>query len=377
MPLLAAVLGLGLGIYGRDGERGGCWIADGTLRLAFFYVPLWAVIAFNAAVYWTVSREFRRALRRHGHSLAPRAGSGSKVHRLKYYPAVLAWTWLFGTVDRVCEACGRSYFALALLHHGFGRSQGLWNCVVYGTDPMQEFRATLIAQLCGGHRSDAAPDAAEAAAADGAEMSSKAFDATRSAAPASPAGAAATGGAWPAAAAATAAAAEDGLFGAEAAAAAAAAPASPASGEVERSMTAEQPWPSAEPVCAGAEAAAARASPPHASPPRPGATGAVLSALTRRFARTPPSAARRSSPPAVDAGALPLPSSSATTVSWPPPSLPPPPREGGGDFVDVSLTSPMTPPLPSLGRPPDGGVAVSVGLAAGDARRRGRIAGPV
>eukprot|EP01062_Namystynia_karyoxenos_P041445 TRINITY_DN30210_c0_g1_i1.p1 TRINITY_DN30210_c0_g1~~TRINITY_DN30210_c0_g1_i1.p1 ORF type:complete len:459 (+),score=81.67 TRINITY_DN30210_c0_g1_i1:72-1379(+) len=149
-PLLLALLGLALGIYGRDTSGETCWISNGnsSIRLAFFFVPLWLVIAFNTLAYWAVHRAFKQALDRHSHPMATSAAAGSKAHRLKYYPAVLVWTWFFGTVDRILEWGGVHSFPVFLLHSGLGRTQGLWNCLVYGADPVQEFRSILVGQLC-------------------------------------------------------------------------------------------------------------------------------------------------------------------------------------------------------------------------------------
>eukprot|EP00756_Hemistasia_phaeocysticola_P060725 Hpha_TRINITY_DN4276_c0_g1::TRINITY_DN4276_c0_g1_i1::g.186594::m.186594 len=150
VPLLVALCGVWFDVYGRDHQGNSCWVGDPTMRLVFFFIPLWVVVAFNTVVYAMVHYEFKRALQRHKHPLSAGSGmEGSKAHRLKYYPAVLAFTWLFGTINRFMEACGQYSYPIYVLHHGLGRSQGLWNLLVYGADPMQEFRSVLIARLRG------------------------------------------------------------------------------------------------------------------------------------------------------------------------------------------------------------------------------------
>ena len=156
VPLLFATVGAAEGAYGDSGF-GFCWVEDQTERLFFFYIPLWLVIVFNTVGYASIAWAYQQAVMK---QCGGGQGSGtSKVHRLKYYPAVLVLTWGFGTVNRVSQQTGVNSVALMTLQHAFSRSQGVFNCLLYVTDPVQPARVLLeaacarVAGCCGVHGS--------------------------------------------------------------------------------------------------------------------------------------------------------------------------------------------------------------------------------
>eukprot|EP01061_Rhynchopus_euleeides_P030936 TRINITY_DN51262_c0_g1_i1.p1 TRINITY_DN51262_c0_g1~~TRINITY_DN51262_c0_g1_i1.p1 ORF type:complete len:376 (+),score=126.04 TRINITY_DN51262_c0_g1_i1:30-1130(+) len=163
VPLLLAIIAAANDSYGDSGFAQ-CWIKDTRERLYYFYLPLWIVLLFNSVVYFKIWWEYRRALRAHQGALGSSGSATSRAHRLKYYPAVLALAWSFGTVNRVAQAAGENLFSLLVLHHVFSNSQGILNFLVYGTDPTQQLYPLLRSWCCCG---------APAAQLDDTEMESK------------------------------------------------------------------------------------------------------------------------------------------------------------------------------------------------------------
>ena len=149
VPMVLAVVGVAMDAYGDSGFDY-CWVKDSADRMYYFYVPLWTVILFNSVVYGVVWWEYRRAMKLHQGSLgASNTTATSKVHRLKYYPAVLALAWSFGTVNRVAQLAGENYFPLMVLQAAFANSQGVMNALVYGSDPMQSLHPLVMMLCCG------------------------------------------------------------------------------------------------------------------------------------------------------------------------------------------------------------------------------------
>eukprot|EP01063_Lacrimia_lanifica_P008742 TRINITY_DN1578_c0_g1_i7.p1 TRINITY_DN1578_c0_g1~~TRINITY_DN1578_c0_g1_i7.p1 ORF type:complete len:672 (+),score=181.84 TRINITY_DN1578_c0_g1_i7:45-2060(+) len=140
-PLILAAIGAGQGYYGPV-AFGFCWIQDAGMRFTFFYVPLWATILTNTGVYSMVWWTYRQAMKER-HGVLGETRTTSSAHRLKYYPAVLVLTWGFATINRIYESSTGGYsFPLTVLHYAFCRSQGLFNFIVYGTDPRQRLPCT-------------------------------------------------------------------------------------------------------------------------------------------------------------------------------------------------------------------------------------------
>ena len=143
LPLLTAIIGAFKNDYG-DAGSGLCWVKDEGQRLLYFYLPLWFVVVFNAIVYALIIHEYKKVVVQHH---GPVNSTSSRLHRLHLYPAVLILAWLPGTVNRIVQAAGEDVFAFEVLHIIFGRSLGLFNAIVYGTDPMQALYPRLASWM--------------------------------------------------------------------------------------------------------------------------------------------------------------------------------------------------------------------------------------
>eukprot|EP01060_Flectonema_neradi_P024775 TRINITY_DN33657_c0_g1_i1.p1 TRINITY_DN33657_c0_g1~~TRINITY_DN33657_c0_g1_i1.p1 ORF type:complete len:359 (+),score=65.65 TRINITY_DN33657_c0_g1_i1:73-1077(+) len=142
VPLIIGIIGLAKDEYG-DAESVHCWVKDDGLRLLYFYLPLWIVVLVNTVVYALIIREYKKVVVQHHGPV----NSSSSLHRLHLYPAVLVFAWLPGTINRILQATGDPPFAFSVLHVLFGRSLGLFNAIVYGTDPMQALHPRLASWM--------------------------------------------------------------------------------------------------------------------------------------------------------------------------------------------------------------------------------------
>jgi len=109
-----------------------------VMRFFQFYIPLWIALGFNIYAYVKVIKFIRKHLSR---DMEVRF-----IHRLKYYPLVLAFCWSFATVNRLYEIVGKEIFILTVLHHGCGGLQGFLNAIVYGMN--ENVKQTWKKKLC-------------------------------------------------------------------------------------------------------------------------------------------------------------------------------------------------------------------------------------
>jgi len=159
---LAPLALVGADAYGPSGAW--CWIRPQYPALIFclFYVPLWAVMIFNAAVHARVRARLEGLLAAGSATDAATAARLALIlERLKWYPYILLIVWLPASISRVAEAAngGRAIFALQIFQRVFSSSQGLLNAAAYGLSRnVREALAADAARACPGC---AAPPAVE------------------------------------------------------------------------------------------------------------------------------------------------------------------------------------------------------------------------
>eukprot|EP01006_Ploeotia_vitrea_P040811 TRINITY_DN66462_c7_g1_i1.p1 TRINITY_DN66462_c7_g1~~TRINITY_DN66462_c7_g1_i1.p1 ORF type:complete len:285 (-),score=121.11 TRINITY_DN66462_c7_g1_i1:715-1569(-) len=136
VPAVLLVINLALDSFG-DGVVW-CWIsADHPyLRFLTFYLPLLAIVCFNAVVYVVVSRSLRGDLKR-----------GAVKRRLNHYLFVFLLVRLWSVVNRFqnfLDPNGPIFF-LYFMHTLFSPLQGFCNAVVYGLNMQvrQHYREML------------------------------------------------------------------------------------------------------------------------------------------------------------------------------------------------------------------------------------------
>jgi hypothetical protein len=137
LPCLVAVLPFITNSYGENLEW--CWIeADHygpVWQVAVFYGPLWVAFVVNTYCYWEIRHFLHQVLDELvGVTDEERQEKRKVVSRLKWYPWVLLFCWLIGTVDCIYTYArpDEPLFALALLHYALGSLQGAGNAFVYG-----------------------------------------------------------------------------------------------------------------------------------------------------------------------------------------------------------------------------------------------------
>ena len=158
---VSAIVPLAAGRYESVGPW--CWIATAptgdkggvAMRFAFFYVPLWLVIAFQLGVYAQVMRTLSVLSRMHaaarGESRGARPRAWAIIRRLGYYPLILIFVYSFATVHRCINAAtGRTVFWLYVLQAVFGALQGAMHAAAYGMneDVRAHWRDSLGGLCC-------------------------------------------------------------------------------------------------------------------------------------------------------------------------------------------------------------------------------------
>ncbi|KRX01860.1 hypothetical protein PPERSA_00482 [Pseudocohnilembus persalinus] len=116
--------------YGNAGAW--CWIRirenqkwrSQILRLFEFYLPLWIAFIYNGISMYKVYKFVKqRTQDRKEHNL---------VNKLKFYPLILIFCWSMGTIDRIFNFAGQSYFTFHIFHILLAGLQGFINAMVYG-----------------------------------------------------------------------------------------------------------------------------------------------------------------------------------------------------------------------------------------------------
>eukprot|EP01062_Namystynia_karyoxenos_P051048 TRINITY_DN39939_c0_g1_i1.p1 TRINITY_DN39939_c0_g1~~TRINITY_DN39939_c0_g1_i1.p1 ORF type:complete len:420 (+),score=87.68 TRINITY_DN39939_c0_g1_i1:104-1261(+) len=154
VPAVLAAAGAALGAFDAPGGCG--WGPANRWRLVVFYGPLSLTVLWNVGASAAVARAVRAAYRRHGHSLSASPGA-SIARRLLMYPWVPVLTWAAAGALRAYQQLGdgSAPYDLAAVAAGLSRSQGLWDVIVYGTDPAQGFGEALRGAC---REPDTAPD---------------------------------------------------------------------------------------------------------------------------------------------------------------------------------------------------------------------------
>lgn len=160
-PFILLLLSFFFVQYGNAGFW--CWIPNGGFSLSIwrfilFYIPLWMAVMYNIATYATISSQLSSLLRLSVERRSRQRSSSQsqsyinmdsenppnqtttiKLHhlrRLLYFPLVLAWSWGFGSLNRLMNLIGLNWYPLDFLAVTFGGLQGFLNAVVYfGTNP--------------------------------------------------------------------------------------------------------------------------------------------------------------------------------------------------------------------------------------------------
>ena len=148
LPLLVSVLPFLTGAYGESVEW--CWLKTdhyaSLWQICLFYGPLWIAFAINTFCYWEIRRYLGKVMDELvGITEEEREEKRKVVSRLKWYPWVLLFCWLIGTVDCIygfIEA-DKPIFVLTLLHYALGSLQGAGNALVYGCN------STVLKELRG------------------------------------------------------------------------------------------------------------------------------------------------------------------------------------------------------------------------------------
>eukprot|EP00271_Cylindrocystis_brebissonii_P006505 TRINITY_DN19282_c0_g1_i1.p1 TRINITY_DN19282_c0_g1~~TRINITY_DN19282_c0_g1_i1.p1 ORF type:complete len:328 (-),score=66.66 TRINITY_DN19282_c0_g1_i1:751-1734(-) len=124
-----------------------CWVQNETLagkvlRFVTFYVPLWAAILFNGAVYFQVIRMLSNASRMAANINETQRTSNnpsttkvsSAINRWGYYPLILIGSWAFGTINRIHNFVQPHHpvFILYVLQIATSALMGLFNSIAYG-----------------------------------------------------------------------------------------------------------------------------------------------------------------------------------------------------------------------------------------------------
>jgi cAMP receptor-like G-protein coupled receptor len=133
IPLILTIVPGAMGAFGPAGES--CWITDdyAYMRWVCFYVPLWAVFAFNAAVYVRVLSLLRATAARATPGDAAVESIRAISKRLNVYPFILLAVWTFPSINQVVESAGkRQVFGLFLVASASAGLQGLLNALAYG-----------------------------------------------------------------------------------------------------------------------------------------------------------------------------------------------------------------------------------------------------
>ena len=146
LPVLVAVLPFLTESYGTNLEW--CWLgindAEGPVwQVVVFYGPLWAAFAINSYFYWAIRQYLGLVLDDLvGITEEEREEKRKIVSRLQWYPLVLFFCWLVGTVDCIYSYTqAEPIFVLSLLHYSLGSLQGAGNALVYGCN------ATVIGEI--------------------------------------------------------------------------------------------------------------------------------------------------------------------------------------------------------------------------------------
>ena len=137
LPVLVAVLPFLTHSYGENLEW--CWIEADREGLVWqavvFYGPLWVAFVVNTYCYWAIRHFLGKVLDELvGVTDEEREEKRKVVRRLQWYPWVLLFCWLVGTVDCIYTYAKpeKPLFELALLHYALGSLQGAGNALVYG-----------------------------------------------------------------------------------------------------------------------------------------------------------------------------------------------------------------------------------------------------
>jgi len=133
VPLILTIVPGALKAFGPAGES--CWIVDrlSYLRWVCFYVPLWLVFAFNAAVYVRVLSLLRATAARATPGDAATDSIRALSQRLNVYAFILLAVWTFPSINQVVEtATRRQVFGLFLIASASAGLQGLLNALAYG-----------------------------------------------------------------------------------------------------------------------------------------------------------------------------------------------------------------------------------------------------
>lgn len=142
LPLVLTVAPVFTHSYGLAGAW--CWIKNATVwddvwRFAQFYVPVWSIEIVVIVLYALVLHHIRTVmLHVRGDPGASKTRHGSAVElRLGLYCVGLLFSYVFPTVNRIQNwvAPESPVFALYMLHVLTAASAGVWNAVVYGSDP--------------------------------------------------------------------------------------------------------------------------------------------------------------------------------------------------------------------------------------------------
>jgi len=146
LPVLVAVLPFLTHSYGENLQW--CWLEtdhEGSIwQVAVFYGPLWAAFVVNTYCYWAIRHFLVQVLDDLvGVTDEERGEKRKVVNRLKWYPWVLFFCWLVGTVDCIYLYARphEPLFVLVLLHSALGSLQGAGNALVYGCN------ATVVGEL--------------------------------------------------------------------------------------------------------------------------------------------------------------------------------------------------------------------------------------